>query len=403
VKKLGFIAAAPRISTNPNAEMSGPRSRVLGLIQGFESQGWSVETFIVGDRTPQSWSAKGSGVAVSKGFLRTLAIDLVRLGLGAYNSWRSWREIGSKVDWVFEYAATLQCLGWIFQRQGIPWILQVEALLYYEAKAERKALILDGIAKKLELWSYRQCDVIACISATLKEILVTEIGIDPQKIVLLPNGVDLKFLDPLLHQPKRLFPGFTIGFVGSLYSWAGLGLLLEAIAELKTTGYSLSLVIVGDGEMKSTWSEQAHSLGLEQEVKFVGRVPWQEVPQYIAGCDVGYSGQIQLQMGKMYLSPMKLYEYMAMAKPVVASAFEDAQRLVTAGETGFLFQPGDKPTLKQALIAAYESQERLSLMGQQARREMAAEHSWANRVEHLLQETTAILEAKTNHKQESKT
>ncbi|MEY2857854.1 MAG: hypothetical protein RLZZ74_2166, partial [Cyanobacteriota bacterium] len=309
----------------------------------------------------------------------------------------------SKVDWVFEYAATLQCLGWIFQRQGIPWILQVEALLYYEAKAERKALVLDGIAKKLELWSYRQCDVIACISATLKEILVTEIGIDPQKIVLLPNGVDLKFLDPLLHQPKRLFPGFTIGFVGSLYSWAGLGLLLEAIAELKTTGYSLSLVIVGDGEMKSTWSEQAHSLGLEQEVKFVGRVPWQEVPQYIAGCDVGYSGQIQLQMGKMYLSPMKLYEYMAMAKPVVASAFEDAQRLVTAGETGFLFQPGDKQTLKQALIAAYESQERLSLMGQQARREMAAEHSWANRVEHLLQETTAILEAKTNHKQESKT
>lgn len=391
MKKLGFIAGAPRISTNPNAEMSGPRSRVLGLIQGFESQGWSVETFIVGDRSPQKWSAKGSGAAISRGFMRTLAIDLVRLGLGVYNSWRSWREIGSKVDWVFEYAATLQCLGWIFQRHGVLWILQVEALLYYEAKAERKALILDGIAKKLELWSYRQCDVIACVSATLKEILVTEIGIDSHKIVLVPNGVDIQFLDPQLHQPKRVFPGFTIGFVGSLYSWAGLGLLLEAIAELKTTGYDLSLIVVGDGEMKSTWSAQAQALGLAQQVEFVGRVPWQDVPQYIAGCDVGYSGQIQLQMGKMYLSPMKLYEYMSMAKPVVASAFEDATRLVTEGETGFLFEPGDKQTLKQALIAAYAAQDRLSLMGQQARRQIENEHSWANRVEHLLKETEAIV------------
>lgn len=393
-KRLGFIAAAPRISTNPNAEMSGPRSRVLGLIQGFESQDWSVKTFIVGDRTPQKWSAKGSGAAMSKGFLRTLAIDLVRIGLGGYNSWRSWREIGKEVDWVFEYAATLQCLGWIFQRHGIPWILQVEALLYYEAKAERKALVLDGIAKKLEIWSYHQCDVIACVSDTLKEILVTEIGVDPRKIVLLPNGVDVEFLNPQLHQPKRVFSGFTIGFVGSLYSWAGLGLLLEVMAELKTANYDLALVIVGDGEMKTTWSEQAADLGLAEQVKFVGRVPWQEVPQYIAGCDVGYSGQIQLQMGKMYLSPMKLYEYMSMGKPVVASAFEDAQRLVNEGETGFLFEPGNKEELKQALIKAYKAQDRLSSMGQQARKQIEAEHSWANRVESLLTETKAILKAK---------
>lgn len=393
-KRLGFIAGAPRISTNPNAEMSGPRSRVLGLIQGFESLDWSVQPFIVGDRTPQEWSAKGSGAAVSKGLIRTLAVDIVRLGLGAFNSWNSWRELGDKVDWVYEYAATLQCLGWIFQRKGIPWILQVEALLYYEAKAERKALVLDGIARRLEWWSYRQCDVIACVSATLKEILVQEIGINPDKIVLVPNGVDIQFLNPQLHKPKRLFSGFTVGFVGSLYSWAGLNLLLEAIAELQTSGYQISLVVVGDGEMKQAWTEQAQTLGLENQVKFIGRVPWQEVPQYIAGCDIGYSGQIQLQMGKMYLSPMKLYEYMSMGKPVIASAFEDAQRLVIERETGFLFQPGDKQALKQVLIEAFDAQDHLPSMGQKARQQIEAEHSWTNRIQHLLFETEKILESK---------
>ena len=393
-KRLGFIAGAPRISTNSNAEMSGPRSRILGLIQGFESLDWSVESFIAGDRTPQEWSAKGSGEAVSKGFLRTLAVDIVRLGLGAFNSWQSWRELRNQVDWVYEYAATLQCLGWIFQRQGIPWILQVEALLYYEAKVERKALVLDSIARRLELWSYQQCDVIACVSDTLKEILVEDIGINPDKIILVPNGVDIKFLDPQLHQAKRLFSGFTIGFVGSLYSWAGLGLLLEVMSELQTEGYQIFLVIVGDGEMASTWFELTQNLGLEKQVQFVGRVPWQEVPPYIAGCEIGYSGQLQLQMGKMYLSPMKLYEYMSMGKPVLASAFEDAQRLINEGETGFLFQPGDKQTLKQALLKAFDTQDQLLSMGQKARKQIEIEHSWTNRVQHLLEKTETILSRK---------
>ncbi len=393
-KRLGFIAGAPRISTHPDAEMSGPRSRVLGLIQGFESLDWSVKPFIVGDRTPKKWSAQGSGAAISKGFLCTLAVDFIRIGLGLFNSWRSWRELGNEVDWVYEYAATLQCLGCIFQRQGIPWILQVEALLYYEAKAERKALVLDGIARKLELWTYRQCDVIACVSATLKEILVKEIGILPEKIVLVPNGVNTEFLDPKLHEPKRLFPNFTVGFVGSLYTWAGLDLLLEAIYELQTEGYPMSLVIVGDGEMKQVWEKQAQQLGLEKWVKFVGRVTWQEVPQYIAGFDIGYSGQVQLQMGKMYLSPMKLYEYMSMAKPVLASAFEDAKRLVIEEGTGFLFDSGDKNALKQALIKAFASKNQFKQMGKRARSEIEANHSWTNRVKVLIEESDRILKEK---------
>ena len=371
--------------------MSGPRSRILGLIRGFESLQWSVKPYIVGDKAPPEWSAKGSGAAISKGYMRTLAVDIVRLCLSAVNSWRSWKEIGKQVDWVYEYAATLQCLGWIFQRQGIPWILQVEALLHYEAKTERNALVLDGIARKLELWSARQCDVIACVSSTLKEILVQEIGIDPEKIVLVPNGVDIQFLDPKLHEPKRLFAGFTIGFVGSLYSWAGLDFLLEAIHELQTEGYELFLVVVGDGEMEQVWSKQSQILGLGKKVKFVGRVPWQEVPQYIAGCDLGYSGQIQLQMGKMYLSPMKLYEYMSMAKPVLASAFEDAKRLVVEAETGFLFQPGDKQSLKQALIHAIAAKDRLPKMGEQARTEIETNHSWTNRVKVLIEQSNRIL------------
>ncbi|MFK0731119.1 MAG: glycosyltransferase family 4 protein [Gloeotrichia echinulata GP01] len=393
--RLGFLAAAPRISTHPDAEMSGPRSRVLGLIKGFKTLAWEVEPFIVGDRLPQKISAKGSGEAISSGFLRTLAVDFIRLALGIVNSWKSWKEIGSQVDWVYEYAATLQSLGWIFQMQGKPWILQAEALLFYEAKAERKALILDSLAKWMEITAYRKCDVLACVSETLKDILISDFGIKPEKIVLVPNGVDIDFINPELHVSKRIFPGFTIGFVGSLYAWAGLDLLFEALHELRAEGFDLSLVIVGDGEMKSAWEMQVQQLNLSNHVTFLGRMPWQEIPQYIAGFDVGYSGQVQLQMGKMYLSPMKLYEYMAMAKPVIASAFEDAQRLVCDGKTGFLFRPGDKNDLKRALIAAFNRMEELPEMGKNARQEIENNHSWTVRVKALVEGAEQILKNKS--------
>ncbi len=391
-RRLGFLAAAPRISTHPDAEMSGPRSRVLGIIKGFKSLDWEVKKFIVGDRVPQKWSAKGSGEAISKGFIRTLAVDVVRLGLGIINSWKSWRELGSQVDFVYEYAATLQCLGWIFQRQGIPWILQVEALLFYEAKTERKALVLDGIAKWMEIQTYKQCDVLACVSETLKDILVQDYKIDAQKIIIVNNGVDTDFLNPQLHKSHRIFPGFTIGFVGSLYAWSGLNLLLEIISELRNTGLDISLVVVGDGAMKSSWENLAQDLGITSNVAFIGRVSWQEIPQYIAGFDIGYSGQVQLQMGRMYLSPMKLYEYMSMAKPVIASAFEDAKRLIDNGQTGFLFQPENKDDLKRALLCAFHQREKLPQMGQLARTKIVNHHSWTSRVQVLVKGIEQILE-----------
>jgi glycosyltransferase involved in cell wall biosynthesis len=390
-RRLGFLAAAPRISTHSDAEMSGPRSRVLGLISGFNKLGWEVDRFIVGDRVPKTWSAKGSGQAISRGFFRTLAVDVTRLGLGLLNSFRSYQELKNQVDCVYEYAATLQCLGWIFQRRGIPWILQVEALLFYEAKAERKALVLDKLAKWMEVRAYQKCDVLACVSDTLKDILVTDFKVSPEKIVLVPNGVDIDFINPQLHTPKRIFSGFTVGFVGSLYAWAGLDILLEAISELKSEGIDISLVVVGDGVMKPIWEDQVKKLGISKSVTFLGRLSWQEVPQYIAGCDIGFSGQIQLQIGKMYLSPMKLYEYMAMAKPVIASAFEDAQRLICEGKTGFIFEPGNKKDLKQALIQAFTRQEQLPKMGQLARQEIEKNHSWTARVNALIEGSNKVL------------
>jgi glycosyltransferase involved in cell wall biosynthesis len=381
---LGYLSGAPRVSTRPEAELAGPRAHILGVINAFRALSWDVHPFIAGDRVPRYWITSGSEQAISKSWWRTLATDMLRLTMGARNACKARRELEGKVEWVYERFAVMQALGRALQQQGVPWVLETNALLFHEAKADRHSVFLSGLARYQELKAYQQCDVLVCVSETLKQLIV-ELGIDANKIIVVPNGVDTELYNPCRQDAHRCHHGFTIGFLGGLSPWQALDLLLEAIHELRGQGCdNLRLTIVGDGPARQAWEDKAAQLGLDTAVVFTGRVPPGQVAQYIAGFDVGYSGPVQLGVGKMYLSPLKLYEYMAMAKPVVAAAFEDARRLVAGKDTGFLFQPGDKEDLKRALWEAYTKRLSLPAMGQQSRAEIVAHHSWIARVRYLI-------------------
>lgn len=392
--RFGYLSASPRISTHLDAENSGPRSHILSFIRACEAIGYEAKPFIVGDRVPEKWVTKGSQRTISGNVIRSLAVDLTRLILSLVSARQAWQQLGEQVDWVYERYASFSFLGWIFKRHQIPWILETNGPLFYEAKTERKSMVLTGLARWLEVQAYQECDVLVCVTEALKELVVGELGILPEKVVVVPNGVDIKLFNPVQHKPKRIFPGFTVGFVGTLYPRQGVDLLLEAVCNLRKSGSDLSMVVVGEGFMYEVWKNLAQTLGIAANVAFVGQVPWSEVPSYMAGFDVAYTGQTQLPVGKMYHSPLKLYEYMAMAKPVVASAFEDAQRAIQEGETGFLFEPGNKEDLKRALTNAYQMRDQLPFMGQQAREEMVAQHSWEARLSTMIADIERILEAR---------
>jgi glycosyltransferase involved in cell wall biosynthesis len=390
-RQLGYLSGAPRVSTKPNAELAGPRSHVLGVIHAFEALGWEVSPFIVGDQVPEQWITTGSGEQLSKSLFRAAAADLVRIGSNIINSHRAWRTVGHQTDWVYERFSALQMLGWQFKKQGIPWLLETNAPLFYEAKIERRSIALTPLVKKREIWAYRNCDVLICVSDALKEIIVQEINIPPDKILVMPNGVDTTFFNPTLHSTKRFFREFTIGFVGLIMPWAGLDYLLFVLADLKSEGIELRLVIVGDGPEKTNLQQLVTELGLTETVHFTGRISPDEVPAYIAGFDVCYSGQVPLQIGKMYLSPMKLYEYMAMGKTVIASAFDDARQLIQEEKNGFLFEPANRQSLKHALKKVYLAKSILVDMGAAARTSVEVDHGWEARVRILIEGVEAIL------------
>lgn len=388
-RALGYLSAAPRVTTDPQAEASGPRSHVLGVIDAFQALGWEVHPFIVGDRMPKSVHSTQARDQISGGRLRTLGADFARLGMSAVNRRRAWQELGETVTVVYERFALLQALGPIFQRHGIPWILETSGPFFYEAKSERNSLVLTELARRKELAAYRNCDVLVCVSQSLKELILEHAAIEPDKIAVIPNGVDTDFFDPTAHSPIRLQPSgqmFTVGYVGSVIAWQSLDLLLQATAYLRhAEGLAIQLVIVGDGPARSKLVHLADDLKIGKSVTFAGLQPRATIPSYIAGFDIGYSGQNAMQIGRMYHSPLKLYEYLAMGKPVLASAYDDATAATQGGEFGQLFEPGDLDSLIDGLRRAYQQYETSKQRAHEIRCATIRHHSWRARIEQLLQ------------------
>jgi glycosyltransferase involved in cell wall biosynthesis len=378
------------VSTHPDAFLGGPRSHVLGVIQGFQASGWKVRKYIVGDQLSGRWRGQDNAAQTRSSAPRLLFSDLLRLVLGPINARRVDREMAG-VDWAYERFASFQVLGRSLHRKGIPWVLETNALMYIEAARDRRSIYLTSVARNIETRAYRDCDVLLCVTEVLRDAILQILPLDPKKVLIVPNAVDLQLFDPAQARPVRYFDGLTIGYVGSLVSWQGLHVLLRALAALRDEGIEYNLVIVGDGPQRREWEQLAGSLGLMDRVRFMGKVSRPAVPGCIAGFDLGYSGQVALGAEGMYLSPLKLYEYMAMAKPVVAAAFEDARRLLGGAKTGYLFAAGDVDDLKVALRRAHAEHLLWDDMGRAARLEIRRQHSWEARVAGLIPQVEEIL------------
>ena len=391
--RIGYLSAAPTVSTHMGAASAGPRAHVLGTINGLRSAGYEVHPFIVGDRMDQAVSgSRRVQAGLERSMVLRLVGDAARMALAKRNESKAFGELSGRVDWVYERFATMQVLGHRFARSGMPWILETQGLFYYETQIERRAVGLPALAERIEKAAYHACDVLVCVSPALKDLLVRECELPPEKILIVPNAVELERFDPEAEPAIRLDVELTLGFVGALIAWQALDMLLDAIAELADEGRRIGLVVVGDGAMREPWQAHAERRGLQDQVQFVGQVPGDRVASYMAGCDLGYAGARTMQIGTMYHSPIKLYEYMAMGRPVLAAAHDDARCLVEGHDTGFLFEADDPESLRATLREAHEARHRLGEMGSAARKLIEREHSWKVRASDMIARAGDILD-----------
>lgn len=386
MKQLAYLSGAPRVSTADAAEAVGPRSHVLGVIGGFERAGWQVDRYIAGDqRWAGPFARSGAEAAVRKARWRGAVTDGLRMTIGAYNARAAVRRVPT-ADLAYERFGSFQSLGRPFQRRGIPWVLETSGPFFHEAKRERGTLVLTGPARRHELAAYRDCDLLVCVSETLRDWLI-EAGVSDGHLTVAPNGVDIHRFDPSPYAavaPRS--DELVVGFIGVVHAWQGLETLVEAVATLRAGSVPVVAQIVGDGPALEELRALAVERGVADAVRFGGRVPAGAVPAHIAGFDVGFSGHLPLLDGRMYHSPLKLYEYLAMGKPLIAADHAEARRLVKQTGAGHLFPAGDPDALAAVLAAAADDLPAVRSAGWAMRSHVVAEHSWDRRVADLLAE-----------------
>lgn len=274
------------------------------------------------------------------------------------------------------------------RRLQIPHLLEVNALLSEEARLHRSLHDYEA-ACRAENEVLQGSDRVFCVSNTLRDQVVAR-GADPQRVEVLPNGFDERRFRPrpatALRRRLGLEDVFTVGMVGSLKPWHGVATLLEAFRQFAGRRRA-ALLIVGQGP-ESACVEAFARAHPQLRVIAPGAIPHNEVPSWIAACDVATAPYEADE--NFYFSPMKVYEYMAMGVPVVATRQGQLLEVIEDGRSGLLVPPGDAEALAAALGRLRRSADLRRRLGEAGRRQVAG-RTWlanARRIRGAVQDLT---------------
>lgn len=172
-----------------------------------------------------------------------------------------------------------------------------------------------------------------------------------------------------------------VGYAGHLYPWKGAAVLLEALALVPA---ARGLVVGGHGAEGdlSRAREQAERLGLGGRVAFTGLVPPADVARHLERATILVLPNLPTAISSRFTSPLKLFEYMAAGRAIVASDLPAVREVLRDGENAVLVPPGDARALATAIARLLESPERAARLARGAF-DAAASFSWAKRAERL--------------------
>lgn len=334
-------------------------------------------------------AAAGSGSAISVGVYRKMVRKLLphfiamRLRDGARIQYgKTYAErliriaLEQKPDLILETHIALSLAGKIAsERLGIPLVLDDCSPAWEEEQVYGVGLKEQAIKIYREVTSHAR--LVVAVNETMRGYLLRD-GLSPRTVISVPNGFDDSIfypgIDSSQYRQKYHIPedAIVIVFVGSFQPYHRVDLLLRAFQAIKERTKTY-LLLVGDGGSLPESQTLAVRLGLSDRVRFTGRISYQDVPFYIAAGDIAV-----MPATNDYGNPMKIYEYMAVGRAVVAPNQPTITEIATHGEDSFLFEPGNVMSLSTALdtlICDVTLRERLGKRGSKH----AMENSWIKR------------------------
>lgn len=296
------------------------------------------------------------------------AYELLELGYSLVAYRRLARAAASfKPDVIYErYNLYLLAGLWLKRRLGVPLLLEVNAPLV-EERLRFGGLGLPAMGHWAEAQAWRGADVVLPVTAVLGQ-QVRARGVPQERIVVIPNGINEAHFaqapcpaDAKAALARRLGPAWgtalVLGFTGFVRDWHGVDRVLDWLA-CPAAPLDARLLMVGDGPARQALQAQAARLNLAERVHFTGVVPRDEVPALVAAFDVALQPAVV-----PYASPLKLFEYLALGKAVLAPHVPNLQEVLTDGDNALLFDdqaPGAMQAALQRLCTDTALRERIA-------------------------------------------
>jgi glycosyltransferase involved in cell wall biosynthesis len=286
----------------------------------------------------------------------------------------------------------------IAQRMGIPVVLEVNSPMAFERKNLVKDMMsLPVLPQLIERLNLKLADAIIVVSKHLKDYFVRH-GVPAAKITVIPNGVDIERFSPKISGARvrakyGLGERIVLGFVGSFHYWHGLENLLKLIEHTIDQRKKIAYLLVGDGPLKKSVDDFVTQKKLEQFVILPGYAPHQEIPEHVAAMDIVLAPYPKMDF--FYFSPLKIFEYMAAGKPVIASRIGQIAEIIHDEESGILYAPENVDELMNKTASLIENTEDRQRLGDAARRTIVENYTWQHNAGMISRIIASVLSAKS--------
>jgi len=256
---------------------------------------------------------------------------------------------------------------WAKKRYKLPLLLEVNAPLY-EERSQHDSIQLNKLANWSERYVWNNAEYVLPVTGVLARKVIDK-GVPQDRIIVIPNGINFNEFVANADQLSVVAKGhceqynlqdkLVLGFTGFVREWHRLDRVLEVIAANQDQNWHL--LLVGDGPARSSLEETAKKLGIESKMTITGIVGRDQMPGLVTTFDIALQPDVV-----EYASPLKLFEYLALGKAILAPDSENIREILTDGENALMFNVTEPNQFAEQLSRLCSSNELRSQLGEAA-------------------------------------
>ena len=270
------------------------------------------------------------------------------------------------------------CLRFVFK---FTYVAEVNGLSTVELKINRQPVWVIKLTGFVERYCFRLANLIVTPAPKIRDYLIETYSLNPQKFIDVTNGADPDVFYPMEQAQCRKKLGLPeqaciLLFSGSFKKWHGIDKVIQIFPEVIKTNPKAVLILVGDGEERQAMQDHVQSNGLEDKIKFLGRRPFSEIPEYINSADLCLAPYFDPLLNETGISPIKIYEYMACGKAIISSPVGGLENLFQEYQVGMMVDSFDPEDWAPALMTVLQDPLQLQTWGDNGRQATLKTFSW---------------------------